>query len=157
MKYISVLGISLYCLVIVGCAGTSLTVQKSFTPNSGDKFSYLITPKVDVSAEALEIMETRLQSRLGDSLQSSPDQQAKKIEIVITNYHMRHGAARAMAGMMAGTDNILTKVTVRDVLTSAILTEFVVESKNPSSTGTSRGLIEEHIDKIVSYLKSGSA
>ncbi len=155
MKYLTVLGLTLCCLVAAGCTDTSLSVQKSFAPTTRDTFSYLITPEVDVSAEALEIMKTRLQSQLADSLQSSPNQPAKKVEIVITNYHMRHGAARAIAGIMAGSDNILSQVTVRDAVTGAVLAEFVVESKNPSAWGTSRGLIEEHIDKIVSYLKSG--
>ena len=155
MKYLTVLGLTLCCLVAAGCTDTSLSVQKSFRPTTGDTFSYLITPKVDVSAEALEIMKTRLQSQLADSLQSSPNQPAKKVEIVITNYHMRHGAARAIMGIMAGSDNILSQVTVRDAVTGAVLAEFVVESKNPSAWGTSRDLIEENIDKIVSYLKSG--
>jgi hypothetical protein len=56
---------------------------------------------------------------------------------------------------MAGADNILSQVTVRDAASGSVLGEFVVESKNPSAWGTSRGLIEEHADKIVSYLKSG--
>ncbi|HYS14747.1 MAG TPA: DUF4410 domain-containing protein [Burkholderiaceae bacterium] len=143
------------CLAIAGCAGTSLNVQKSYGPTSGEKFSYAINPKVEVSAEALEIMETRLKSQLGDSLQASAGQSGKNVEISITNYYMRHGATRAMVGIMAGADNILSQVTVRDAASGSVLGEFVVESKNPSAWGTSRGLIEEHADKIVSYLKSG--
>jgi len=153
MKHMTAL-VLVCCLAVAGCAGTSLNVQKSYGPTSGEKFSYAINPKVEVSAEALEIMEARMKSQLGDSLQAA-GQSGKTVEISITNYYMRHGATRAMVGIMAGADNILSQVTVRDAAGGKILGEFVVESKNPSAWGTSRGLIEEHADKIVSYLKSG--
>jgi hypothetical protein len=44
---------------------------------------------------------------------------------------------------------------VKDAKTGTALSKFSVESKNPTAWGTSRGMIEEHADKIVNYLKSG--
>ena len=35
------------------------------------------------------------------------------------------------------------------------VSEFVVESKNPTAWGTSRGMIEDHADKIVETLTNG--
>lgn len=92
---------------------------------------------------------TRLKSQFEGSAGAD-----RKAEIVIVNYYMRHGATRALVGIMAGADNILSQVTVRDG-GGAVLGEFTVESKNPSAWGTSRGMIEEHADKIVGYLKAG--
>ncbi len=69
------------------------------------------------------------------------------------NYYMRHGAARAMVEIMAGSDNIQSRVKIKDSSTGNVLSEFTVQSKNPTAWGTSKGLIEEHADKIVATLK----
>lgn len=149
MKITPAFRAALCTLLLAGCAGTSLNVQKAYPPATGEQFSYSVNPKVEVSAEALEILDGRLKSQLGNA-----DGAGRKVEIVITNYYMRHGATRALVGIMAGADNILSQVTVRDA-GGAVLGEFTVESKNPSAWGTSRGLIEEHADKIARYVKTG--
>jgi hypothetical protein len=150
MKPVVALGTFVVCLLAAGCAGTSLNVQKAYAPGAGEKYSYTVNPKVEVPAEALDILKARLQSQLADRT----DPAGRKVEIAITNYYMRHGAARALVGIMAGADNMLSVVTVRDAA-GAVVGEFAVESKNPSAWGTSRGMIEEHADKIAAYLKSG--
>jgi hypothetical protein len=68
---------------------------------------------------------------------------------------MRHGATRALVGVMAGADNMQSSVQVRDKKSQAVVGEFFVESKNPTAMGTSRGMIVEHANKIVQYLRSG--
>lgn len=147
--------VALLCVLFAGCAGTSLNVLKPLEPGTSGKFTYQLTPKVDVSAEALTIMNERLRSQLAESLELSPNQSTKKVEITITKYRMRHGAARALVGIMAGTDNIASRVTVTDAVSGTILADYIVNSLNDSAWGTSRGLIEEHIDKVVAYLKTG--
>jgi len=67
---------------------------------------------------------------------------------------MRDGAARALAGIFAGADNINTTVLIKN--NDATVGEYVVESSNASAWGTSRGSIEKHIDKIVDYLKKSA-
>ncbi|MCD2339263.1 hypothetical protein LRH25_02795 [Ideonella azotifigens] len=54
---------------------------------------------------------------------------------------------------MAGSDNIQSTVRLKDTATGKVLSEFKVESKNPTALFTSRGLIEEHADKIVATLR----
>jgi hypothetical protein len=150
MRLSSAICVAFCCLALAGCAGTSLSVQKPYSSSSsGQKIAYSVNPKVEVSAEALEILDARLKTQLDGGAGAD-----RKVDIVITNYYMRHGATRAMVGIMAGADNILSQVTVRDA-SGAVLAEFTVESKNPSAWGTSRGMIEEHADKIVSYVKTG--
>ncbi len=153
MNLLHALGIAIFGALVCGCAPPSLTVQKPYEPVAGEQFTYAIQPVAEVSAEALDIMDARLKSRLGDRLQRALEPSGRRIEIAITNYYMRHGAARHLLGIMAGADNILSRVKVRDAA-GDVLAEFVVESGNATAWGTSRGLIEDHVDKIVTYLQA---
>ena len=157
MNRILVAGALLPCLLLVACAGASLRVDRPYQPSPGQKFTYEIVNKAQVPAEGLGILEARLATQLTGSglLTSRTDKSARTVEIVIENYYMRHGATRAMVGVMAGADNILSTVIVKEAGSGEVLARFQVQSSNPTALGTSRGLIEEHADKIVNYLKSG--
>jgi len=132
-------------------------VQTAYQPTPGDKVTYAVVPKVQVSEEALSILRQELESQLQGSglLAANSGEARKNVEISITNYYMRHGATRALVGVMAGADNMQSSVQVRDKKSQAVVGEFFVESKNPTAMGTSRGMIVEHANKIVQYLKSG--
>jgi len=153
MKKLLVL--SSLCLVLVGCAGTSLAIQTPFKFSSSEKFSFQINPQVDVSAEALEIMNERIQSQLAGSLDLPSSQGVKKVQIAIISYRMRDDVTRALVGIFAGTDYITSQVTVTDGTTANVIAGFTVKSLNDSAWGPSRSLIERHADNIVSYLKNG--
>jgi hypothetical protein len=144
-------------IIFYGCAPSSLQIKNEYHPVPDMKFEYKIIPKAEVSEEALEVMNERLKDQLSNSLHLDGDTSMpyQKIEILVTDYYMRHGAVRFAVGIFAGVDHILSKVTVRDASTDNSIAEFDVESKNPSAWGTSRGLIEDHIDQIVKYLKNG--
>ena len=143
-------------VLMAGCAGTKLSVQAPYRPDTASKLSYVITPKVAVSEEALGILRQRLDIQLNAEGLLGPNP-TRQVEISIVNYYMRHGAARALVGVMAGADNMQSTVTIRDTQTQAVLGEFKVESNNATAMGTSRAMIEEHADKIANYLKSGGS
>ena len=142
--------------LVAGCT-TSAKVQSEYKLAQGEKFSFLITAPTEVSAEARQIFNERLTSQLTGSglLAASSDASARSLEIAVTNYNMRHGAARALLGIMAGSDNMQSTIKVKDRGTGAVLSEFSIESKNSTAWGTSRGMIEDHADKIVETLKGG--
>ncbi len=157
MKRISFAGALLLSLLLAGCIGTSLRVNAPYQPSPGQKLTYEIVDKAQTSEEALTIMRERLNEQLEAAglLAKSADGSTRAVEIVVTNYVMRHGATRFWAGAFAGADNILTTVVVKDAKTKEVLSRFEAESRNPSAWATSRGLIQGHADKIVNYLKSG--
>jgi hypothetical protein len=136
-----------------------MRVQTAYLPTSGDKLTYAVVPKVPVSEEALSILRQELNSQLRGSglLAANPEEARKNVEISITNYYMRHGATRALVGVMAGADNMQSSVQVRDTKSQAVVGEFSIESTNPTALGTSRGMIVEHANKIVQYLRSGGS
>ena len=155
MKVISIVLLS--CLLLAGCAGTSLRVNAPYQPTAGQKFTFDIVNKEKMSDQGLTIMRERLKNQLEASglLAANASESSRTVEITIDNYYMRHGATRATVGVMAGADKILTTIVVKEGKTQGVLSRFTVYSKNPTAWGTSQGMIEEHADKIVDYLKSG--
>ena len=139
-------------LFIVGCAGTSFKVDRAYAPAKGDNFSLNIEDSASMSAEGMEILRSRLIEQLQSKNILKEKNSKLKLNVKITTYNMRHGASRAMLGVMAGSDRIISTITILDQQSNNIIGVYKVNSKNPSAWGTSRGLIEEHADTIVSYL-----
>jgi hypothetical protein len=142
--------------LLAGCAGSSAIVQSEYRLAQGETLRLQLAAPPSASEEGVSILRERLTLQLSDSglLATTADVSPRTIEVTVTNYYMRHGATRAMVGIMAGADNIQSTVKVKDPVSGKILSEFTVESKNPSAWGTSRGLIEGHADKVVETLRS---
>jgi len=159
MKVVSLTTVLLSSLLLAGCMGTSLRAHTPYQPSAGQSFTYKFVDGEKMSVEGLEIMRERLGSQLEAAglLAKSAAGPTREVDIVINNYFMRHGAARAMGGILHGIDNIFTTVVVKDARTMTVLSKFEVESKNPTAWATSRGLIQGHADKIVNYLKTGQS
>jgi hypothetical protein len=158
MKVASLAPLLLFSLLLAGCIGTSVRPLTPYQSSAGETFTYRFMGEEKMSVEGLQIMRERLDMQLeAAGLRKSGAGPTREVDIVINNYFMRHGAARAMGGILAGIDNILTTVVVKDSTTQTVLSKFEVESKNPSAWATSRGLIQGHADKIVNYLKTGQS
>ena len=142
--------------LLAGCAGTSAIVQSEYRLAQGEKLKLQLSTPSTASEEGMAILRERLTTQLSSSalLAGASDVSSRIAEVTVTNYYMRHGATRATVGIMAGADNIQSTVKVKDPATGKVLSEFTAESKNPTAWGTSKGLIEEHADKIVGTLKS---
>ena len=156
MKHTYSLSIALLFVLLTGCAGTNVTVNKQYNYVSTDTFKYNIIDNANVTAQGMDIFKGRLKSKLDEQSLLSNNSN-KIIEITFTNYYMRHGATRSLAGIMAGSDNITTTVLIKDKANGKVVGEIVVISKNPTAVGTAQGLIEGHADKIVSFIKTGKA
>lgn len=145
-------------IVLLGGCSTSMQIQTGYQPIPGEKFRYQVVSNAEVSEEALTIMRERLNTQLSGSgqLGGGSDESATRVEVIITSYRMRHGATRALVGIFAGTDNMMSTVEVKDSRTNTVKAKFDVSSSNATAWGTSRGLIEDHADQIVQYLKTGS-
>ena len=143
--------------LLTGCAGTAARIQTDYRLARGEKVKLQLSAPPTATEEGLQILRDRLTMQLSNSdlLAQTSDGSARTLQVVVTNYSLRHGAARAMLGILAGTDNLQSTVTMKDQTTSRTLSEFAVVSKNPTALGTSRALIEEHADTIVETLKGG--
>ncbi len=155
-RFISIMCIAL-TMLLTACAGTSGRVQTAYVPAKGEKFNLQLTAPVDTNAEGVQILRERLNLTLAQyqRLATPADAAARKVEVDVKNYYFRHGAVRALVGIFAGVDNIQSSVTVKDTATGKVLAQFMVESKNPTAWGTSRGLLEQHADQIA-YMLEGT-
>ncbi|MBS7456989.1 DUF4410 domain-containing protein [Coralloluteibacterium stylophorae] len=142
-------------LVLAACS-TSSQVRTAYAPTAGDRFSYAIDNAGGMSTEALGIFRARLDSQLaarGLLAQGGGD---RRIAIRIDEYRMRHGAARGLLGVMAGTDSILSTVTVTDA-DGRVLGQMQVDSGNATAMGTATGMIETHADEVVAFVSGAPA
>jgi hypothetical protein len=139
---------------LIGCAGTSAMVRSEYKLSQGEKVTYMLTAPEDMAEEARGIFRARLTEKLtsGGLLSGASDTDARELDIQVTNYRMRHGAARALLGILAGSDNMQSMIGIKNKTTGAVLSEYEIESKNPSAWGTSKGMIEDHADRIVDTL-----
>ncbi|GAA5218971.1 DUF4410 domain-containing protein [Corallincola platygyrae] len=149
--------ISLLVAFLAGCAGTKVVVEQAYVLNHSDKFEREIIDHANVTDKGMEIFETRLDSQLSQLGDSSANEATREVEITFTKYYMRHGAARALAGIMAGSDNITSTVVIKDSKDGKVLGKITVVSENPTATGSAKGLIEQHADKIISFIRTGKS
>jgi uncharacterized protein YcfL len=147
---------SLLIIVFIFLSGCSTTMQitKPYTPRQDSLLEYKIYLNATISQDGLEILRSRIEQQLRAKgrLANKPADAQEKVEINITNYKMRGDTARVMLGIFAGTDNMQSTIIVKDKKLNKIISEFKIESGNSTAWGTSRGMIEDHADKIVNYL-----
>ncbi|KAF1684968.1 hypothetical protein B1992_13690 [Pseudoxanthomonas broegbernensis] len=67
---------------------------------------------------------------------------------------MRHGAARVLAGAMAGQDRITSEVSIVDG-DGNVLGSATVDSKNPTAMYSARWLIQRHANEIADFVLGG--
>ncbi len=137
-------------LLLAACAGTSLDVQRPFTPSATDRFAYEITPQANMSADALALFDARLKSRLVPA-RGAAGPATRNVDIAITRY-----VTRKPEGVELPADAITSRVTVRDATSGAVLGQFSVDSKNPGTWRTTAVLLNEHADRIAAYLRARS-
>lgn len=148
-------GLALAVLVAfasTGCIGTSSQITAPNQAAAGTHYWYTIDNRGNMSPEGMTILKARLDERLGPVLARGATGGAYEADIVISSYRMRHGAARALAGVMAGTDEIRSSVTIVDPGTGERIGRIDVNSKNQTALGSAGGLIEGHADEIADFL-----
>jgi hypothetical protein len=152
--------ISLVCLTLSGCAG-KWNVIMPYHPGENLKLSYSLSASqsVEVSDAVLETMRTQLDRRLSArnllGVQGESGFTKAKAEILISGYRMRHGAARALVGIMAGCDRIQSKVTVKESSIGTTIGIASFESTECSAVIPAQKTINGHIENIVDYLSGG--
>ena len=158
IRYFSTL-LLISVIFLSGCS-TSIKIDKSYTPLKNRTLEYEVYPskkliaKSIVSKKVLDIFRTRLSYQLNKEgrLSKKNKEAEEKVEIIITKYRMRHGASRAMLGILAGTDSMISTIIVKEKKSNKTVAEFTVQSGNITAWGTSSRMIKDHADQIARYL-----
>ena len=147
------IGILLMVLIFTGCAGTQTLVNEKYSASNDDKFKIDILNTANATEAGLNVFKSQLSTY--DSVLKIGNPNPNRIVIIeFTNYYVRHGATRALAGIMAGSDNVTTVTTVKDATTGETLGSVKHVTKNPTAVVGINLLLKGHADKIVKYLLS---
>lgn len=140
-------------LLLGACSTTSQTTQR-YTAAPGDKFSVTYVNSGGMSEVDLGVLRTAVERDLSAAglLAASSGSAQRQVKVQINEYRMRHGAARALVGIMAGKDIIRSSVTVSDA-SGRMIGSSEVDTGNSTAWGTTDGMIEGHAEEIVQFLR----
>lgn len=137
-------------LALAACSTTSTVQQPRATPAvAGEKYSYTFVNKAGTEGGDPSALDAAIRTRMQAAGVLGTGGSATPVTVTLVDFRMRHGAARALVGVMAGKDRIHSKVTVGGG------GSFDVETSNITAWGTSGGLMEKHADEIIARLKGG--
>lgn len=142
----------LLVVVLLSACSTTSRVHQAHSGLQGKSFEYTFTNRGGDNEEGIAELNRVVQNQLYTSGLINNGTAAGKIELTLTHYYMRHGAARALVGIMAGRDKVISHVRVLDAAGSQ-MAAFEVETTNSTAWGTTGGLHEKHAQEIVKRLK----
>jgi hypothetical protein len=149
---VRLLAVAVLGLVLAACSTTS-TVHRQHDRPAGQLYGYAFENNGGDDMEGIAELERLIKGRLGQAGLLAADPAATaRIEVVLTHYYVRSNAARFWAGIMAGRDKIISRVTVRGA-DGQEAGSFNVESTNATAWGSKGGLMEKHADEIVARLQ----
>lgn len=151
MNVIHRIALLLLVALLSACSTTS-RVHQAHTGFQGKSFDYHFTNRGGDNAEGVAELNRVVQNQLQAQGFINNGTANGKIDITLTHYYVRHGAARALVGIMAGRDKIISHVRVLDAA-GAQLASFEVESTNTTAWGTTGGLHQKHAEEIALRLK----
>tara|TARA_Y100000768_G_C23850815_1_gene620878 strand:+ start:258 stop:749 length:492 start_codon:yes stop_codon:yes gene_type:complete len=132
--------------------GTELTIFEEFQPKGMEKFSYELKDWYKIPKIERGVFENRLETTLTEKNIFGADSNLV-LEITFEEYFIRDASSRFMGGVMAGVDNITTSVIIKNKENGQVLGRFNAISKNATAWGSKNSLIEQHADKIASFLQ----
>lgn len=143
--------------MLTGCIGTSSKVARPNAAATDSKLWYSVENTGGMTPEGLAVLRGRLDERFVAvrALEGTPG--AVHVRVTITQYRMRHGAARALVGVMAGKDTVRSTVQVLDPATGQELGRLEVDSGNATAVGSAGGLLRGHADEIADFVLKGGA
>lgn len=155
MNIKNILLIAVVALVTAGC-GAKSNALIPYQFDAGDKIDFSISKQesVEVDDEVLTDLNGRIEIGLRQYNLLAGDASAgqRTAEIVITNYEVRDDVTRFMAGILAGCDNIIADVTVKDIGTDQTVGESEIVMKRCDAWGSTSTIHAQFSIGIVKYL-----
>ena len=138
--------------LLCGCAGTRANVVNPYTHSPEDRFAFEILNLANAPEAGISVLRDQLARRQADTT-VDPENPTRTVTIEIKYYYARPGASRDIFGIMAGSDNVTTTTTIKDVDSGEILGNAKHVTRNPSLLGIN-ALIRKHADQIVDFVLS---
>lgn len=157
MKRLVALSVLLLCSTLTACVGTSSKVARPNATATGSRLWYTINNPGGMTPEGMSVLRSRLDERFVAVRAPEGSPNTVEVRITVTQYRMRHGAARALVGVMAGTDKVLSTVQILEPTTGQELGRLEVDSGNATAVGSAGGLLRGHADEIADFVLKGGA
>lgn len=149
--------------ILAGC-GTTAKIKTEYHLVQGEKFKFQYTDLPNINGEeraylpndtGISLLHYALSKRLERDglLASENDVTARTLEVTVTSFRIRNESAKYLSGLVPESDNIQSTVNIKEQGSGKILSEFTVESKNYTATGTLQSIINDHADSILATLK----
>ena len=132
--------------------GTKINTLNEFQLTGSEKFSYKLIESNKIPETEKGIFENRLKTKLAEKDIFGADSNLV-LEITFDEYYIRDAAARLTVGILAGVDNITTSIVIKDKLNEREFGRFEAISRNATIIGSKNAFIEQHADKIASFLQ----
>lgn len=139
-------------VLLLSACSTSSQIHQGHAGLKGRSFDYQFTNRGGDNSEGIAELDRVIRNRLLSTGFVDNGAASGKVDVTLTHYYVRHGAARALVGIMAGRDKIVSHVRVTDA-SGAVLAAFEVESTNATAWGTTGGLHERHAEEIAAQLQ----
>ena len=142
-------------LALAACSTTSTVYQPlPPQPSVGQAYAYAFENNGGDDLEGIAKLDRMIHARLltAGVVAATGEASAGRVEVDLTHYYVRSNAARFWAGIMAGRDKIVSRVTVLDEAGKET-GSFEVETTNISAWGSTQGLMEKHVEEILAQLQ----
>lgn len=141
----------LACLLLAACASGPDAV----VPTTGAKVWYSVDDKAGLTSDELEMLTGSLESGLAPVRVAPGTAGAQHLRITIVSYRMIDESARAVVGMVSGSDHIASVVQHIDPTTHRVLAEKRILTRASKSIGTADAVLRAHADEIADYVLGG--
>ena len=140
-------------LLLAACASTPDTPAAASV--TGAKVWYSVDDKVGLTPEELEMLTMQLEAGLAPVRVAPGTAGAQHLRITVVSYRMTDDSARAVVGMVSGSDHIASVVQHIDPAGNRLLAEKRVLTRASKSIGTAAAVLRAHGDEIARYAVSG--
>ena len=137
-------------LLLAACASTPDTPVAAAP--TGAKVWYSVDDKVGLTSDELDTLTRQLESALAPVRVAPGTAGAQHLRITIVSYRMIDESARAVVGMVSGSDHIASVVQHVDPAGNRVLAEKRVLTRASKSIGAADAVLRAHGDEIARYV-----
>lgn len=140
-------------LLLAACASSPETPVAA--PVTGAKVWYSIEDKAGLTPDELGALTRQLESALAPVRVAPGTAGAQHLRVTIVSYRMIDESARAVVGMVSGSDHVASVVQHIDPAGNRVLAEKRILTRATKAIGTADAVMRAHGDDIGRYVLSG--
>lgn len=138
-------------ILLLSACSSRPVVQQEYISNKNHTFSVSVVEDVKIARDGNKVFKDALIKRLSE-VQKYKSSSSLIVEVTFKEYYMRHGAAKAMVGIFAGVDKVVTDVRVKDRNTGKTLGKCELKTTNATAIISAASVLDQHAKQVVKFL-----